>query len=428
MQVKIAVPTQRTVLGNGLEILLLPDHRAPTVSVRMRYHVGSKDEPPRAYGLAHYLEHLTYVRSKHTEQDTYFSRLHALGASDINGVTSYDHTDYYFTLPSSALAQGLWNERERMHFALEGLEPARVERELRIVSSEWRLRLEDSELGHVIDRAIGAVVPGDHPYAHLPIGEPARLAALNLGSDILPFYRAHYAPNRATLVISGDIDPSRTQALITELFGDLPPAKRTEPPAVESQARGDPPRLRFEAAGRGEALVAAWLLPPEGTKELTTARVALRRLANAAFWLAEHDQLAERHSFSVIDRRFASAGYLVLWGREGVSAQRLAAVLDETASKIDQFLPTGWSGNERSHCIIEQVFDVTSNASRAERMANLAAFDRTDKTDDELKACMDIEASAVKSWIQDYFTPERAVLASVQHAEGAPAAGREVTK
>lgn len=428
LPVRVDVPLERVVLANGLEVIMLPDHHVPEVSVRVRYHVGSKDEAPREYGLSHYLEHLTYAGSAHTERDTYFARMHELGATDLNGSTSFDATDYYFTVPTASLAQGLWVERERMHFAVDGIDEERAKRELHIVESECRLSQEETELGNVIDRAISATVPGYHPYAHMPIGSMTALAALDLHRDVLPYYRAHYAPNQATLVIAGDIDPRQTRALVNRMFGDLPPVAPRPERAIDTQVRPDPVRLYFEAQGENAALVAAWLMPPEDGKDYETARVALQKLASIARSQAQHDDLLVDLDVSFQPRRFASVGWVVMRAKKGVDVTRLVGTLAEASSRFEEYKRDGWVGDARAQCIIGQVFELASNSARAERIADLSAYGKSTQVQAELQRCMQIERDPINAWGSDYFTPAHAVLAFVHHVDSAPAAGREVKK
>lgn len=427
MQVKIDLPTHRRVLANGLEVLVLPDKRAPTVTARMRYHVGSKDEAPREQGLSHYLEHLTYVRTAHTEEDSYFPQMLAVGASQINGETTYDNTDYYFSVPPSALGRALWLERERMHFALDGLSVERAARELKIVESEQRLRYTERELGAVYQRVLGALVDGAHPYAHTPIGDPAKLAALDLERDIVPYYRRHYAPNRATLVLAGDVDPEQAHALVASLFGDLPPVVRPEPPPLTTSVREDPLRLRFVARGIGSAAVLAWSLPPEDDPQLDTARTALRLLGSLVHWKVQHEDLGSQATGEVIPRRHGSAGVLELHGNADVRAERLLGVLETVQRDFENYLDTGWSGNERSHCIIGRVFELSGNEGRAQHMLDLAGYGRND-VQQQLQRCMDIKAGPVVEWATKVLVKERAVLAFVEHDDSAPPAGKEVSR
>jgi predicted Zn-dependent peptidase len=229
-------------------------------------------------------------------------------------------------------------------------------------------------------------------------------------------------------VIAGDIDTRQARTLVNQMFGDLPPVAPQPEKAVDTKLRPDPARLHFEAQGDNAALVAAWLMPPESSKEYVTAQVALQKLANIAYGTARHDELIDDISVDFRPRRFASVGVIVMQAKKDVDADRLLDALADASSDFDDYKRDGWVGDARSHCIIGQIFDMTSNADRAERIALLSTYGRSAQVQDELQQCMQIEAGPVKAWGSDYFTPAHAVLAFVRHADSAPPAGREVAK
>src|SRR5215468_12207454 len=105
---------EKVRLPNGLEVILRPDHRLPIVAVNLWYHVGPANETRGRTGFAHLFEHMMFQRSKHVPEDTYFKFLEAAGASDVNGTTNFDYTNYYETLPSNQMELALWLESDRM--------------------------------------------------------------------------------------------------------------------------------------------------------------------------------------------------------------------------------------------------------------------------------------------------------------------------
>src|SRR6478735_1465868 len=116
--VKVALPFERFVLPNGLEVILHEDHRTPVAAVNVWYHVGSKDESPGKNGFAHLFEHVMFQGSRNVPEDTYFRSLERVGATDINGTTNTDRTNYFETVPANRLELALWLESDRMGFLL----------------------------------------------------------------------------------------------------------------------------------------------------------------------------------------------------------------------------------------------------------------------------------------------------------------------
>src|SRR5678815_3331406 len=116
---KIAV--EKHTLANGLEVLLVEDHRLPRVAVNTWYHVGPVNEEPGRTGFAHLFEHMMFQKSKHIPEDSFFRFLEAAGASDVNGTTGNDRTNYYETVPSNQLELALWLESDRMGYLLDDL-------------------------------------------------------------------------------------------------------------------------------------------------------------------------------------------------------------------------------------------------------------------------------------------------------------------
>ena len=120
-------------LKNGLEVILLEDHRLPMVAVNLWYHVGPANERPGLTGFAHLFEHMMFQGSKHVGDDQQFKRLEAAGATDINGTTDFDRTNYFETLPSNQLELALWLESDRMGFLLETLDDRKLENQRDVV-------------------------------------------------------------------------------------------------------------------------------------------------------------------------------------------------------------------------------------------------------------------------------------------------------
>jgi zinc protease len=217
----VSLAVDKTRLDNGLELVLHEDHRTPIVTVNLWYHVGSKDEPKGKNGFAHLFEHVMFQGSKHVPEDTYFLDLERVGATDINGSTSYDRTNYFETVPKNQLELALWLESDRMGFLLDHVDQATFTGQRDVVKNERRQNYENAPYGLVAQTIAAAVYPPDHPYHLLTIGTPEDLDAATL-DDVKAFFRTWYVPNNATLVIAGDIDKPKTRELVGKYFGPIP--------------------------------------------------------------------------------------------------------------------------------------------------------------------------------------------------------------
>jgi predicted Zn-dependent peptidase len=220
---KTDLAVQRTKLANGLEVILHEDHRTPIVSVNLWYHAGSKDEPEGRNGFAHLFEHMMFQGSKHVAEDMYFRYLERVGATDINGTTSTDRTNYFETIPKNQLELALWLESDRMGFLLDHVDEKSFESQRSVVKNERRQSYENRPYGLVPQYVSEALYPKGHPYHRLTIGTPRDLDAATL-EDVKAFFRTYYVPNNATLVVAGDVDPKKTLALVEKYFGPVPGA------------------------------------------------------------------------------------------------------------------------------------------------------------------------------------------------------------
>jgi zinc protease len=216
------IPFEKYQLANGLEVILHPDTTVPTVHVEVWYKVGSKDEAPGRTGFAHLFEHMMFQGTKQIPEDAYFKYLAEAGASNRNGSTGNDRTNYFETLPSNQLELGLWLESSRMGFLLDRPSfKATFENQRDVVKNERRQRIENAPMGALWKVRSEALYPSDHPYYHEVIGSMSDLDNAT-ETDIKSFFNRYYAPNNAMLLIAGDIDVAKTKGLVEKYFGPIP--------------------------------------------------------------------------------------------------------------------------------------------------------------------------------------------------------------
>src|SRR5690349_17818999 len=154
-------------LPNGLRVILSEDHRLPQVSVNVWYHVGAANQTPGRSGFAHLFEHVMFTSTLHAMDPD--AILESVGASGVNGSTSFDRTNYFETVPANELPVALWIESERMAFLLPTLDGAKVRVQRDVVSNEWRQRYENSPYGLAVLRICDLLYPSPHPYSHCVI-------------------------------------------------------------------------------------------------------------------------------------------------------------------------------------------------------------------------------------------------------------------
>ena len=154
---------EKYTLPNGLDVILSEDKRLPLVAVSLWYHVGPANEEPGRTGFAHLFEHMMFQGSKHVPSDTHFKFLEAAGASDINGTTDYDRTNYFETLPSNQLELALWIESDRMGYLLDQLDAASLANQQDVVRNERRQSVENRPYGLADEAVVQTLYPAGHP-------------------------------------------------------------------------------------------------------------------------------------------------------------------------------------------------------------------------------------------------------------------------
>ncbi|HEV8021931.1 MAG TPA: pitrilysin family protein [Candidatus Lustribacter sp.] len=208
--------TDRT-LPNGLRVLLVEDHRVPSVSINVGYRVGGKDDPPGRSGFAHLFEHLMFKGTKNTRPETIDRLTEDIGGLN-NAFTADDITNYYEVVPSNYLETLLWAEADRLGSLAVIEEHFHTERDVVIGEYDQRILAEPyGMLDELVNRESFAV----HPYRRGVIGDPENLRAATL-DDVVAFHRTFYRPDNAVLVVVGDLDPVQTNAWIDKYFGRVP--------------------------------------------------------------------------------------------------------------------------------------------------------------------------------------------------------------
>jgi predicted Zn-dependent peptidase len=215
----VDIPYERFTLPNGLTVLVHTDRKAPVVALSVWYKVGSKNEPRGKTGFAHLFEHLMFNGSEHAPDD-YFGPMKEVGATDLNGTTWFDRTNYYVTVPTAALDRALMLESDRMGHLLGAVTQEKLDNQRGVVQNEKR-QGDNAPFGLIEYEEFETLYPAGHPYHHTTIGSMADLDSASL-DDVKGWFRDHYGPNNAVLVLAGDIDLPAARAKVEKWFGAIP--------------------------------------------------------------------------------------------------------------------------------------------------------------------------------------------------------------
>lgn len=218
----VDIPYEEFTLDNGLKVLVHTDRKAPIVAVSIWYGVGSANEPEGKTGYAHLFEHIMFNGSENAPGD-YFEPLRQIGATDLNGTTWLDRTNYFQTVPTSALDVALFLESDRMGHLLGAVTQEKLDNQISVVSNEKR-QGDNRPYGLVSYRQTELLFPADHPYGHDTIGSLEDLEAASL-DDMKQWFTDHYGPNNSILVLAGDIDAATAKAKVQKWFGEIPSGK-----------------------------------------------------------------------------------------------------------------------------------------------------------------------------------------------------------
>ena len=200
---EIDIPYERFVLDNGLTVIVHEDHKAPIVAINTWYHVGSKNEKPGKTGFAHLFEHLMFGGSEHAP-GRYIDGMERIGATDLNGTTTADRTNYFENVPTSAVDLTLWMESDRMGHLLGAFDQKTLDLQRGVVQNEKR-QGENQPYGVTRQLLTQNTYPAGHPYSWTMIGDMADLDAASM-KDVQEWFKTYYGPSNVVLVLAGDID------------------------------------------------------------------------------------------------------------------------------------------------------------------------------------------------------------------------------
>jgi zinc protease len=339
---KIDIPYKKFVLDNGLTVIVHEDHKAPIVAVNIWYHVGSKNEKDRRTGFAHLFEHLMFNGSENYDDD-YFQVMERVGATDLNGTTSEDRTNYFQNVPTNAVDLALWMESDRMGHLVGAISQKKLDEQRGVVKNEKR-QGENQPYALSDELIVKATWPAAHPYAHTVIGSMDDLNAASL-DDVKDWFKTYYGPANAVLVVAGDIDANTALEKVKKYFGDIP----SGPPVAHVQSwvakrTGEQRQIAQDRVPQAR-IYKVWNMPQWGTPEFHYLNLLTRILASGKTSrlykrLVYDDQIATNVNSYLDEREIASQFYIEATAKPGDDLKKVEAALDEELAKLLKSGPT----------------------------------------------------------------------------------------
>ncbi len=345
LKADVDIPYTKYVLDNGLTLLVHEDRKAPIVSVNVWYHVGSKNEKPGKTGFAHLFEHLMFNGSENFNDD-YFQAMERVGATNLNGTTNEDRTNYFQDVPRPALDVALWMESDRMGHMLGAVDQAKLDEQRGVVQNEKR-QGENQPYAVSYELITKNTFPQGHPYSWTVIGEMEDLDAASL-EDVHEWFRTYYGAANAVISIAGDIAPEEARELVERYFGSIP----SGPPVARQQSwiarRTGEHRQKVEDRVPQARVMKVWNVPEWGTREavlldLATDVLAAGKSSRLYKRLVYEDQIATSATAYIQAQEIA--GQVVVQAtahRDGKLAE-VEATLDE---EVREFLQSGPTEDE----------------------------------------------------------------------------------
>ncbi len=339
------IPYTKFVLRNGLTLLVHEDHKAPIAAFNVWYHVGSKNERAGKTGFAHLFEHLMFNGSENYNDD-YFKAVEPLGATDLNGTTNEDRTNYFENVPVSALDRILFLESDRMGHLVGVIDTARLNEQRGVVQNEKR-QGENEPYGKAGITIAENTFPRGHPYSWSVIGSMDDLNAASV-ADVKEWFTTYYGPANAVLVIAGDVKADDIKQRVERYFGDIP----SGPPIIRHQEwiakmTGEHRQIMQDRVPQAR-LFKVWNVPAFGSPDQTYLSMAFDILGSGKSSrlykrLVYQDRTASDVDASTDDREIASQLLIQTTAQPGGDLGKVERAQDEV---LRAFLAGGPTAEE----------------------------------------------------------------------------------
>ncbi len=362
----------RFTLPNGLTVVVHEDHKAPVVAVSVWYHVGSSYEPKGKTGFAHLFEHLMFQGSEN-HQDEYFKPFELAGSTDQNGTTWLDRTNYFETVPTTALDMALWMESDRMGHLLGAIGQPQLDEQRGVVQNEKR-QGENRPYGRAGEMIQAAAFPANHPYHHDTIGSMADLDAASL-ADVKQWFRDYYGAANTVVVLAGDITPAVAKEKMLKYFGDIPAGPPVPRPQPWIAARTGSTRGTMTDNVAQTRIYRQWNVPGRGSSDETQLELAAAVLGGSKTSrlyqrLVYQDKLADSVSVAVDRHVLASSFDLEVDVKQGVDPAKVETAI---ADEWRKFLADGPTADELARVKTETRAAFVRGLERVNTQASILA-------------------------------------------------------
>ena len=327
---------EKFVLKNGLTVIVHEDHKAPIVAVNVWYHVGSKNERPGKTGFAHLFEHLMFGGSEH-HPSRYIEAMEPLGATDLNGTTNDDRTNYFQNVPTSALDYTLWLESDRMGHLLGAIDQKTLDLQRGVVQNEKR-QGENQPYGMAFQHITESTYPAGHPYSWTVIGSMEDLNAASM-TDVQEWFKTYYGPSNTVIVLAGDIDVNTARQKVEKYFGDIPPG----PPITAQEAwiakmTGEHRQVMQDRVPQAR-LYKVWNVPQTGAPDeayldLLASVLAQGKSSRLYKRLVYDDQVATNVNCFNDSREIGGQFIIMVTARPGDDLSKVEKALDEELARV----------------------------------------------------------------------------------------------
>jgi zinc protease len=336
----VDIPYQKFVLDNGLTLIVHEDHKAPIVAINIWYHVGSKNEKPGKTGFAHLFEHLMFGGSDHAK-GSYIEAMERIGATDLNGTTNNDRTNYFEDVPTSAVDYTLWMESDRMGFLT--LDQKTLDLQRGVVQNEKR---QGENQPYAVSRQLIAqnTYPTGHPYSWTVIGDMGDLNAAAM-DDVKEWFKTYYGPSNVVIVMAGDIDAKTAKEKVEKYFGSIPAGPPVGHQQVWVAKMTETHRQVVQDRVPQARIYKVWNIPEYGSADsvyLDMVSDVLSTGKNSRFYkrLIYDDQIATGADAYVDLREIAGQFYVQATARPGQGLEQVEKEVDEELARFLKDGPT----------------------------------------------------------------------------------------
>jgi zinc protease len=341
----VDIPFQKFVLGNGLTLIVHEDHKAPIVAVNVWYHVGSKNEHPGKTGFAHLFEHLMFGGSEHFH-GRYIDSMERIGATDLNGTTNEDRTNYFETVPVSALDYTLWMESDRMGYMVNAIDQKTLDLQRGVVQNEKR---QDENEPYALAEELMQqdTYPSGHPYSWNTLGSMEDLTAASL-NDVKEWFKTFYGPSNAVLVVAGDVDPQTVRKKVETYFGEIPPGPPVSRQRVWIAKMTGAHKAVYQDRVAQPRVYKVWNIPEFGSEDgdyldMVSDALSNGRTSRLYKRLVYDDQISTDVSAYLQPREIGGQFVIQATARPGVELARVEKAIDE---EMARFLAEGPTAQE----------------------------------------------------------------------------------